>query len=138
MDRVNETLTVFFEDPFWIGVFERRTGEELSVCRIVFGAEPKEYEIYDFILRHYKDLEFSPPVQSDRKEKADNPKRRQRSARRQVRQTGIGTKSQQALQKQREMLKEECQRRRKEKKEIWKRQKFILKQQKRKEKHKGH
>lgn len=63
MDRVNETLTVFFEDPFWIGVFERRTGEKLSVCRIVFGAEPKEYEIYDFILRHYKDLEFSPPVQ---------------------------------------------------------------------------
>ena len=138
MDRVNGTLTVFFEDPFWIGVFERRTGEELSVCKITFGAEPKESEVYDFILRHYGDLKFSPTVRSTGKKKADNPKRRQRAAKKQVRQTGIGTKSQQALQKQREMLKEERRKNVREKKEAWKRQKFILKQQKRKEKHKGH
>ncbi len=138
MDRVNGMLTVFFEDPFWIGVFERQTEQELSVCKITFGAEPKGYEVYDFILRHYGELKFSPAVQSVRRQKADNPKRRQRSAKNQVRQTGVGTKSQQALQKQREIQKKERKKIAKKKKDIWKQQKFILRQQKRREKHKGH
>lgn len=30
MDKVTEKLTVFFEEPFWIGVFERVEGERLS------------------------------------------------------------------------------------------------------------
>ena len=46
-------LTVFFEDPFWVGVFERVNSRKLSVCKVTFGAEPKDYEIRDFILKHY-------------------------------------------------------------------------------------
>ena len=38
-------LTVFFEDPFWVGVFERFEDETLSVCKVTFGAEPKDCEI---------------------------------------------------------------------------------------------
>lgn len=33
-------LTVLFEDPFWIGVFERINYDKLEVARIVFGAIP--------------------------------------------------------------------------------------------------
>lgn len=39
MDKVSGKLTVFFEEPFWIGVFERVTDGKLSVCKVVFGAE---------------------------------------------------------------------------------------------------
>ena len=40
-------LTVFFDDPFWVGVFERTDGGKLSVCKVTFGAEPKDYEVWE-------------------------------------------------------------------------------------------
>lgn len=46
---ITEALTVFFEEPFWVGVFERTTEGKLSVCRITFGAEPRDYEVQAFI-----------------------------------------------------------------------------------------
>ncbi len=130
-------LTVFFDDPFWVGVFEKFDGGKLSVCRIVFGAEPTDAEIYDFILGNYYCLRFSAPVKTEIKQKADNPKRRQRNARRQLENTGIGTRSQQALQKQREEMKIERKEISREQREAEKLRQFELKQQKRKEKHRG-
>jgi len=53
MDKVSGKLTVFFEEPFWVGVFERVSDGKLSVCKVTFGAEPKDYEIYDFVLKNY-------------------------------------------------------------------------------------
>ena len=93
---------------------------------------------YLSIIKHYRELKFSPAVEVRLKKTADNPKRRQRNAVKQMQNTGIGTKSQQALQKQREEMKVE---RRENRKELWEaeRQRYYdLKQQKKREKHKGH
>ena len=133
MDKVSCRLTVFFEEPFWIGVFERISEGKLSVCKVTFGAEPKDYEVYDFVLRNYYRLKFSPAVATDVKEAVRNPKRVQREVRKQVQNTGIGTKSQQALKLQQEQLKTES----REQREAEKQRQFELKQQKRKEKHRG-
>ena len=84
MDKVSGRLTVFFEEPFWIGVFERISEGRLSVCKVTFGAEPKDYEIYDFVLKNYYRLRFSPAVATDVKEAGRNPKRVQREVRKQV------------------------------------------------------
>lgn len=65
MDKIAGRLTVFFEEPFWIGVFERISEGKLSVCKITFGAEPKDYEIYDFVLKNYYRLKFSLAVATD-------------------------------------------------------------------------
>ncbi len=139
MEQSTESkLTIYFDEPFWVGVFEELDGKNLSVCRVVFGAEPTDAEIYDFILRHYYHLRFSTPVKTEIKKKADNPKRRQRNARKQLENTGIGTKSQQALQKQYEENKTERKRTTREQREAEKQRQFELKQQKRKEKHRGH
>lgn len=62
MDKVLGRLTVFFEEPFWIGVFERISEGRLSVYKVTFGVEPKDYEIYDFVLRNYYQLRFSPAM----------------------------------------------------------------------------
>ncbi len=137
MDKVSGKLTVFFEDPFWVGVFERVSDGELSVCKVMFGAEPKDYEIYDFVLKNYYWLRFSPAVVTDVKEVGRNPKRIQRKVQKQVQSTGIGTKSQQALKLQQEQLKTERKTVRREQREAEKRRQFELKQQKRKEKHRG-
>ena len=138
MDRITGRLTVFFEDPFWVGVFERSEGSKLSVCKVTFGAEPKIYEVYDFVLREYSKLKFSPAVVSDFKETKVNPKRMQREAKHQMEQTGIGTRSQQALKLQHEQMKVERKVISREMKEAEKQRRFEQKQQKRRKKHKGH
>lgn len=137
MDKVSGKLTVFFEEPFWVGVFERVSDGKLSVCKVTFGAEPKDYEIYDFVLKIYYRLRFSPAVVTDVKETSRNLKRVQREVRKQVQNTGIGTKSQQALKLQQEQLKIERKTVSREQREAEKQRQFELKQQKRKEKHKG-
>ena len=137
MDRVSGKLTVFFEEPFWVGVFEHVSDGKLSVCKVTFGAEPKDYEVYEFVLKNYYRLRFSPAVVTDVKEAGRNPKRVQREVRKQVQNTGIGTKSQQALKLQQEQLKMERKIVSREQRETEKQWKFELKQQKRKEKHRG-
>ena len=36
------SLTVFFQEPFWIGVFERVEDGRLSACKVTFSAEEKK------------------------------------------------------------------------------------------------
>ena len=138
MDKVNGKLTVYFEEPFWIGVFERIEDGKLSVAKVTFGAEPKDYEVQEYIQKHYASLKFSPAVDAVVKDIKRNPKRMQREARRQMQETGIGTKSQQALKLQQEQNKQERKIRSKEKKEAEELRMFEMKQQKKREKHKGH
>ena len=138
MDKVNGKLTVYFEEPFWVGVFERIEDGKLSVSKVTFGAEPKDYEVLEYVQKHYASLKFSPAVDTVVKDIERNPKRMQREARKQMQKTGIGTKSQQALKLQQEQNKQECKIRSKEKKEAKELRKFEMKQQKKREKHKGH
>ena len=138
MDKVMCKMTVFFEEPFWVGVFEHIDNEKLSVCKITFGAEPKDYEVYDFILCEYYHLKFSPTVATVEKQRPVNPKRRQRNVKCQLKQKGVGTKAQQALKLQQEQCKTERKVKCHEQKRAEIERRFELKQQKRKEKHKGH
>ena len=138
MDKVSGKLTVFFEDPFWVGIFEHIEDGKLSVAKVTFGAEPKDYEVQEYILKHYYHLCFSPAVAAAVKEPKRNPKRRQREAKKQMENTGIGTKSQQALKLQQEQNKQERKCRSREQKEAEAIRMFELKQQKKKDKHKGH
>ena len=137
MGKVCCKLTVFFDNPFWIGVFERIENGNLSVSKVTFGAEPKDYEIYEIILKHYYSLQFSPAVATVVKENKVNPKRMQRKIEKQLRDTGIGTKSQQALKLQQEQSKKERKAKSREQKLTEAKRMFELKQQKKKEKHRG-
>lgn len=95
------TLTISFEAPFWVGLYEREEEGLYQVCKIPFGAEPKDYEVYAFLQRHWKDLTFSPPLPAGTVPRARiNPKRLQREIRKQLQTPAIGTKAQQALQLQ--------------------------------------
>lgn len=137
MDKASSKLTVFFEEPFWVGVFERVSEGRLSVCKIPFGAEPKDCEIYAFILQNYDQLRFSAAVATDVKAASRNPKRLQREIRKQMESTGIGTKSQQALQLQHEQWKAERKLVSRKRREAERQRQFALKQQKKKDKHRG-
>ncbi len=132
------SLTVYFEDPFWVGVFERIDDEKLSVCKVTFGAEPKDHDVWNFVLRHYDELVFSPAVETETRKPADNAKRRLRNARKQTERSGIGTKSQQALQMQREEMKTEHRQISRNQKIAEAQRRFERKQLKKKEKRRGH
>lgn len=132
-------LTILFEDPFWIGLYEREYNSKYEVCKITFGAEPKDYEVYSFMLSNWGHLKFSPSLNSslDVSEHI-NPKRRQRIIKRQLKTGYIGTKAQQALKLQRENSKSEAKTRARAAKELENKRKFELRQQKKKERHRGH
>ena len=138
MDKVSGKLTVYFEEPFWVGVFERIEDGKLSVAKVTFGAEPKDYEVQEYIQKCYFDLKFSPAVEAIVKDIKRNPKRMQRSAKKQMLETGISTKSQLALKLQQEQNKHERKERSRKKKEAEEQRMFELKQLKKRGKHKGH
>ena len=132
------SLTILFDDPFWIGLFEYIEEGCMSVCKVTFGAEPTDQEVVDFVNRNWNRLKYTAPEVVEQKTQAKNPKRLLREAKKQMQNTGIGTKSQQALKLQQEANKLERKHISKEQREAEKERKFELRQAKRKEKHKGH
>lgn len=138
MEKCSASLKVYFEDPFWVGIIERRCENEFFICKITFGAEPKDYEIKEFLLKNYYKLKFSNPVKvAIKEEKKVNPKRMQRKIKKQLSDVGIGTRSQQALKAQYEENKIERKKITREQKEEENERKFLLRQEKRKQKHRG-
>ena len=139
METGKAVLTVLFEDPFWIGVYEREWDGRYEVCKITFGAEPKDYEVYDFLLKNWKHLPFSPPVKvAPMAEHAVNPKRLQRQTRRATRPARARTKARQALKLQQEQRKAERTERGREQRDAEKDRQYALRQEKRRQKHRGH
>ena len=80
METIKACFTVYFEDPFWVGIYERVYNNKLEVCKVTFGAEPKDYEVYQFLLQNTYNLKFSTPIENDIKNilTISNPKRLQR------------------------------------------------------------
>ena len=133
--------TIFFENRFWVGTFERTDKEGYAVARHIFGAEPSDPEIYEFVLNNYQDLKFGEAknitVQIQRK----NPKRVQREVRREMEKIKKTTRPSTIAQ---DYMREEIEKKKKEKKQLSKAQKqaradeqFAMKQLKKKEKQRG-
>lgn len=131
-------LTILFENPFWIGLYERFDDGKYEVCKITFGAEPKDYEVYDFLLKNWHSLKLSLPVKAGKvEERQINPKRMQREINSQLENKGIGTKAQQTLKLQYEQAKTERKVQSREQKEAERQRQYALRQEKKKAKHKG-
>lgn len=139
MRKVQSRITVYFEDPFWVGVYEREAEGRYEACKVTFGAEPKDYEVYAFLLQNWRHLRFSPPVRGEKQsERRLSPKRIQRAVRRELQPVGVGTKAQQALAAQHEQGKQARRARTREEREREQAERYAKQQQKRKEKHRGH
>ena len=131
-------LTVWFADPFWVGVYEREAEGRLEVCRHTFGAEPKDGEVWQWLLSAWRGLDFSPAVEAPRRPSGrENPKRARRQARNRPEKTGAGTKAQQALQLQREARRAERAQRHRQRDAAEEERRFRLRQEKKKEKRRG-
>lgn len=137
MDENSMTLVVFFEDPFFVGVIERVCEGRLTAARHVFGAEPKDAEVYAWVLQNHFADELSPAVGAARRTRHESPKRAKRDAGRHLAREGVGTRSQQALALSREQQRQERKTLSRERRKLEAERRFALRQRKRKEKHRG-
>lgn len=137
MGEVQATLTVFFEDPFWVGVIERIEDGKLSAAKVTFGAEPKDNEVLGLLIKNYGSFRFSPAVSAVVGRTNANPKKLQRDIGRQLHKTGVGTRSQQALKLQQEQNKQTRKAQSRAEKQAEAERMFAQKQQKKKAKHRG-
>lgn len=136
---VSIKFTVLFDGMFWVGIFEKTSKGNYEVYKTIFGSEPKDSEVFNFISVEYKTLKFSNSISANKsKDKKINPKRLQRIIKKETQSNGVGTKAQLAMKLQHEINKVEAKKKSKKKKEDEKCRQFKLSQQKRKRKHKGH
>ena len=135
---VSSTLTLYHDGQFWVGIIEHVEDERLGIARIVFGAEPSDEEILEFVVNRWEHLSFYGSKDPDMPKVIKNPKRRMREAAKSISGSPASTKAQQALAEQRESLKEQSAHRRSSKKNEKKQERFELREAKRKQKHRGH
>lgn len=135
---VSSTLTVYHGGQFWVGLAERIEDGRYEVARIVFGEEPSNEEILQFVISKWAKLEFFGDDPTEMNRPAKNPKRRARVASKALKQPAMGTKAQQALASQREAMKRESVRARSQRRADEAEARFEQRKQKRKQKHRGH
>ncbi|MEH7109085.1 MULTISPECIES: YjdF family protein [Bacillaceae] len=134
-------LTIFYDGQYFVGVVEMVSAERLKAYRFVFGAEPSDQEVWEFVDKRLLSLMEQHEQKGIKCDKAAqkrmNPKRLQRKVAKETRQIGVSTKAQEAI-------KEEYAERKKEKQQKHKllrleqvQYKRELKRQKAKQKHKG-
>ncbi len=134
--------TIFFDKRFWVGTFERTDKAGYAVARHVFGGEPSDSEVLDFVLHDYHELNFGELKGFDLQIKRMNPKRVQREVRREMakmKETMMpSTFAQDYMREELEKKKKEKKQKSSAEKQAHEDQQFAIKQRKRKEKHKGH
>lgn len=134
--------TIFLETRFWVGTVERTDKEGYAVPCHIFGAESSDPEVHEFVLKHYLELKFRKAKEITIQIQRMNPKRAQREVRRKMEKMRETSKSSTLAQ---DYMREEIEKKKKDRKSISSAEKqarkdeqFFLKQEKRKEKHRGH
>ena len=135
---VSSTLTVYHDGQFWVGLAEHVEDGRYGAARIVFGAEPSNEEILRFVASEWAKLAFFGDEATETSKPAKNPKRRAREAAKALKQPAMSTKAQQALAAQREAMKRESVRVRKQRHAEKADARFEQRKLKRKRKHRGH
>lgn len=134
--------TIFFDKRYWVGTFERTDKGGYAVARHIFGAEPADQEVYEFVLNHYQELKFGEAKKFTLEIKRMNPKRVQKEVRREMERLKETAKPSTFAQ---DYMREELEKKKLQKKsqssaekQARKEEQFALKQEKKKEKHRGH
>lgn len=135
---VSSTLTVYHDGQFWVGMAEHVEDGRYGVARIVFGAEPSDEEILQFVVGKWEKLSFfgDDPVETSKP--AKNPKRRAREAAKVLKRPAVSTKAQQAFAAQRKAMKRESAQARSKRRADEAETRFEQRKLKRKQKHRGH
>lgn len=137
-------MTVYFDGVYWVALIEYNSNSGYKAFRHIFGKEPKDEEIFEFIrvdmnilIKKY-DLAKTSVILNKSEEHRINPKRMQREINKSKRKPIISTKAQLAMKEIHETLKHDRKVAKKLRRDEEKLYRYQLKQKKRYQKRKGH
>jgi len=133
-------LTILFDSPYWIGLLEDERDGLLYATLHIFGAEPSDQEIYQFVLHDLLTLtaQMTVGIPFEQNEQHHvNPKRMQREVRCELAQGGISSKSQEAMRLQTENNKQQRQQENRIERDALRDHKRTIAREKAKARHKG-
>ncbi|NOU87514.1 DUF2992 family protein [Paenibacillus sp. LMG 31460] len=133
-------LTVFFEDPFWVGVVEEERNGKLRAIRYVFGSEPRDAEVMDFVqigMLSWMELARQTAEVKPVSERRFNPKRLSRIVAKEMKQRGASSAAQEAIKLDLDLRKQVRKIQSREQKEALKELKRDIARMKAKAKHRG-
>lgn len=135
-------ITIYFDGQFWVALIEREWEGRLQACRHVFGAEPGDGELAQFLeselpalLRRMQAGVCLPDAQRPRRV---NAKRLQREVAAQLRAAPVSRLTHEALQAQLQLRKQGAQAERKLRREAEQERRWQLAREKARKKARGH
>jgi len=96
---VTSVFTIFFEDPFWIGILEENYDGINYMGRHIFGAEPSNSELLQFYIYEFENIKKLKIKKTEIKTKKLNFKKSISKSRKAQNKIGVGTKSQNLFKK---------------------------------------
>jgi hypothetical protein len=132
-------LTVIYDPPYWVGIFEKIENDQFQAARFVFGAEPTDPQLLEFALKKFTSLQFSQPVPIGQVEHHPvNFKRKMREIRAQMETHPHSTHAQEVLQQELENRAAARKKISKEDRIQAEDRKFKLRKDRKAEKHRGY
>ena len=133
-------LTIYHDGQYWVGVVEVVGDGKLKAGRFLFGAEPNDSEILDFVNHFILKITdgLCQGVTAGKHHRAKvNPKRLARQVSREVQYNGISTRAQEAIKLEYEIRKKEKHVLSRQHREAEKERKREIARRKAKDKHRG-
>jgi len=138
MKCVTSEFTVFFEDPFWVGILEENYDGINYMGRHIFGAEPSNSELLQFYIYELEKIDKIKIGESKIETKKLSFKKSLSKSKKIQNKNVTGTKSQNLFQKAFEETMDIKKKERKTEEIMNKEEKYKKKQEKKLEKKKGH
>jgi hypothetical protein len=131
------TFTIFFDGQFWVGLATRLGDGGTEIARVVFGPEPSDAELVQWVRDEYRKLSFIPTSAEVVTRLVGNPKRRMREARRVLEEPRTRTRAQEAWSAALEETKTAAAAVRRHDRRAETDARYALRVEKRKQKHRG-
>lgn len=135
---VTSVFTIFFEDPFWVGVLEEQYDDQQYMGKHLFGAEPSNAELTRFYLNEFDTIKKIKTGESKSEAKKTGFKKSLAKAKKAQDKKGAGTRSQELFQRALEEAVGVKKKLVKAEERLDKAEKYAQKQEKKLKKRKGH
>jgi len=135
---IEATFTIFFDDPFWVGILEENHNKANYMGKHIFGTEPSNTNLLSFYLNHFSNIERIEVKEETFGNKHYNYKKSLAKAKKSQKDIGVNQKSKALFQEafEKEMTLKEREKR--QEKTIDEQEKYEKRMAKKREKKKGH
>ena len=59
MNTICADLTLYFQDPYWVGEYKRISDKKIETSKVFFDYEPVIQQVYNYYLKNWNKLKFT-------------------------------------------------------------------------------